>query len=453
MGLLYNYTYLNANGYLQKFRDALGAPLLDRATLTKLLKIFNDRHKLVRFIVPAEPGGPKCLYYKDTLNTILGIDRTGMEIRGRKNNTYLNELNDILAGIDEKEYMKSRPRQEEPIDYRSDEEDMQKMSDMMANLEEDKKENFMVNEDFSSPILSRMAKEHGGIQISRNGGLRQFPCAFLRGNGVNPSEITDDMIVGEPFEYSPYDRKSDNAVLFNDGTAIALNKNAELPRRTSGQRRNDRYGSGIGDTGDHDKSRGGFVGKGKDAMSSPYNGWQSSERAGYSQSLRDAYRINKKMGDEKTVNDILNKARNIYITEEQLSQLHTHKMKNTKSIIITEEQENELKKALSENYFVETDKVKVVRDFLDSHFERGANPVIGGDGYPSMKPIMGLKIGDPNNSTKPMTPSQVFYMLQDRFKGMYSDRRQRDAFLKQVLIDWYNKGISYDGMLSRNNVQ
>lgn len=227
----------------------------------------------------------------------------------RKNNTYLN---DILAGIDEKEYMKSRPRHEE---------DMQKMSDMMVNLEDGKKENFMINEDFSSPILSKMAKEHGGIQISRNGGLRQFPCAFLRGNGVNPSEITDDMIVGEPFEYSPYDRKSDNAVLFNDGTAIALDKNAELPRRTSGQRRNDRYGSGIGDTGDHDKSRSGFVGKGKDAVSSPYNGWQSSERAGYSQSLRDAYKINKKMGDEKTANDILNKARNIYITESQLSRI------------------------------------------------------------------------------------------------------------------------------------
>ena len=290
MGLLYNYTYLNANGYLQKFRDALGAPALDRATLTKILKIFNDRHKLVRFIVPAEQGGPKCLYYKDTLNAILGIDRTGYEIQRRHSNSLLNELKSILSGIEEKEVMKaSEPKASyEPEDYSSEEEDMQKTSDRLIY--------------------------------------------------------------------------------------------------------NDNYG----------------------------------------------------MNESKK--------KNIFITEEQLAQIHEHKMKNTKKIIISEEQERELKKNITESYFIEPDKVKMVRDFLDSHFDRGANPAIGDDGYPLMRPIMGLKIGDPNNSTKPMSPSQVFYMLQDKFKGICSDRKERDAFLKQVLIDWYNKAISYDGMLSKNNV-
>ena len=92
MGLLYNYSYLNANGYLQKFRDALGAPKLDRATLTKILKIYNDRHKLKGFIVPPEPGAPNCLYYKDTLNNLLGIDRTGYEVMKRESNWKLREI-------------------------------------------------------------------------------------------------------------------------------------------------------------------------------------------------------------------------------------------------------------------------------------------------------------------------------------------------------------------------
>lgn len=189
-----------------------------------------------------------------------------------------------------------------------------------ANIEDwDKElnENNMINENFSSQVLAKLAKEHGGIQISRNGGLRDFPCAFLRGHGVNPSDITDDMIVGEPYEYSSYDRKSDNAVLFNDGTAVELDRNVELPQRTSGARRLKRFGSGIGDTGDHDKTRGGFIGKGKDAESAPYNGWQSSERAGYSQSLRDAFKANKEMGDKKTMDAIKQKARTVYMTEEQ----------------------------------------------------------------------------------------------------------------------------------------
>ena len=170
-----------------------------------------------------------------------------------------------------------------------------------ANIEDwDKElnEDNMINENFSSQVLAKLAKEHGGIQISRNGGLRDFPCAFLHGRGVNPSDITDDMIVGER-------------------TAIALDRNAELPYRTSGERRFKRFGSGIGDTGDHDKTRGGFIGKGKDAESAPYNGWQSSERAGYSQSLRDAFKVNKEMGDKKTMDAIKQKARTVYMTEEQ----------------------------------------------------------------------------------------------------------------------------------------
>ena len=187
----------------------------------------------------------------------------------------------------------------------------------IENWDKELNENIMINENFSSQVLAKLAKEHGGIQISRNGGLRQFPCAFLRGHGVNPSDITDDMIIGEPFEYSLYDRKSENAVLFNDGTAIELDRNVELPQRTSGARRFKRFGSGIGDTGDHDKTRGGFIGKGKDAESAPYNGWQSSERAGYSQSLRDAFKVNKEMGDKKSMDAIKQKARTVYMTEEQ----------------------------------------------------------------------------------------------------------------------------------------
>ena len=183
----------------------------------------------------------------------------------------------------------------------------------------------MINEDFSSPILAKLAKEHGGIRISNNGGVRTFPCAFIYGHSVNPSEITDDMIVGEPFEYSYYNNDTDNSVLFNDGTAIKLSKDSDIGRH-SGDRKIARFGSGIGDTGDHDKTPDAFTGNEKKAVSAPYNGWQSSDRAGYSQSLRNAYKVNKEMGDTKTVDKIKAQARNlvaentgkkIYLSESQ----------------------------------------------------------------------------------------------------------------------------------------
>lgn len=92
---LYNYTYLNANGYLDKFRTALERPDLDRALLTKLLQTFNHDYKLVRFIVP-DVKGNMALYYKDTLNNILGIDRTGIQVTNPKSNPYLNILKNYL---------------------------------------------------------------------------------------------------------------------------------------------------------------------------------------------------------------------------------------------------------------------------------------------------------------------------------------------------------------------
>ena len=259
MGLLYDYTYLTANGYLQKFRDALNAPYLNRAELTKILKIFNDRYKLVRFIVKNEKGIP-CLYHKDTLNRILGIDRTGITVMNPKSNSWLNAVRDISDGLDEKEYA-SQNTAYEPTDYSSDEEDMQKMSDRLANLEERK----------------------------------------MRG----------------------------------------------------------------------------------------------------------------------------------------------------KKITITESQFRELKKKLNEEFFVETEKVNVVKKYLDDNFVRGTVPAMGEDGYPKYIGVVGLKFKD-GTVAKNMTATQLFYLLQDKFQKIYEDPKQRDAFLKRIVTDWYYKRISRHGLLSKN---
>ena len=110
----HDYTYLNANGYLNKFRNALGRSYLDRATLTKLLKVFNKEHKLVRFIVP-DYNGNYALYYKNTLNNILGIDETGYQHTKPSSNPYLKELDSYLERWERHEFEKEFPTaQEEP---------------------------------------------------------------------------------------------------------------------------------------------------------------------------------------------------------------------------------------------------------------------------------------------------------------------------------------------------
>lgn len=183
-----------------------------------------------------------------------------------------------------------------------------------------------INESFSSRKLAGYAKEHGGIAIFRNGGLRDGAKAWQHGRGIDVSSITDDMLVGEPFKYDSYDQdftRHNNAILFKDGYAVQVSVNTDAKKPASGERRLRRYGSGIGDTGDHDKSRGGFVGTGKDALSSPYNGFSVSDRAGESQGLRGAIEYNKAAGDERGLNDVKNRARKLVkrLNESQLREI------------------------------------------------------------------------------------------------------------------------------------
>lgn len=196
-------------------------------------------------------------------------------------------------------YYGTLPFTNESIDIKKALKNLKKRRDP-ANIEN---WNDMINEGFSSLRLAQLAKEHGGIKISRNGGLRDFPCAFINGYSVNPSEITDDMIID--------DGDYNNCIEFNDGTIVGLRKDSEVSHRTAGERKANRLGSGVGDTGDHDKSRGGFIGNGKDSVSTPYNGYAVSDKAGEAQALRNSLEFNKATGDKRGEEDIRRRARNL----------------------------------------------------------------------------------------------------------------------------------------------
>ena len=159
-------------------------------------------------------------------------------------------------------------------------------------------ESMILNEKFNSQKLAQLAKEHGGIAVWRNGGLRQGTETFHGGNQIDVRAVTDDMLEGEPFEYdwrNASEVQHKNAIRFNDGTAIMLkpydlkrNDNIEVPERKPNV---SRYYSGIGDTGDHDK-KSFFGGEDKKAKSAPYNGFSVSKRAGEAQHYREALKNN-----------------------------------------------------------------------------------------------------------------------------------------------------------------
>lgn len=155
-------------------------------------------------------------------------------------------------------------------------------------------------------MLAKLAKEHGGISRWINGGMRDSTDAWYRGNSIDLATVTDEML-DKPFQYykAPYERnlditidQRDNMILFNDGWAVALkpysyHKNNGTEEPHSIQRKPSKYGTGIGDTGDHNRTPSQFVAGGGKTQGQVYNPYGVSQDAAAARAIRNAYNNNK----------------------------------------------------------------------------------------------------------------------------------------------------------------
>ena len=122
-----------------------------------------------------------------------------------------------------------------------------------------------------------------------------------------------------------------------------------------------------------------------------------------------------------------------------------------KKIIITEEQEQKLLEYLitERNYPIEPNKVLLVKKYLDKNFKRGNIAQFGDNGMPTNTPVVGIL--NQGKVVKNLTALQLFDLLEDEFRGMFSDKIQRSKFLAQVIKDWYAGKISKEGLLSKTH--
>lgn len=140
-----------------------------------------------------------------------------------------------------------------------------------------------------------------------------------------------------------------------------------------------------------------------------------------------------------------------FITKEEYETLCNKAVSNNrfsynenKIIYLTESQYKYIKENLSP---VDTNKVLVVKKYLDDNFVRGNIPTIDNSGYPKSLLIVGMK-GTDGKVAKNMTAEQLLELLIDRFQKIYTDKDKRRRFLRQVMKDWYNKKITKEGLLS-----
>ena len=119
-----------------------------------------------------------------------------------------------------------------------------------------------------------------------------------------------------------------------------------------------------------------------------------------------------------------------------------------KTIVLSEEQEKMLiSHMVTEEVCGWSDKVDLIKRYLDNNFVRADVTTIGKDGAPEQTKVVGWLDGN-KKIVKTLTDVQLFYFLQDKFKNIFIDKEQRDKFIKQVMKDWYDKKISKYNTLS-----
>jgi hypothetical protein len=122
----------------------------------------------------------------------------------------------------------------------------------------------------------------------------------------------------------------------------------------------------------------------------------------------------------------------------------------SKKIILTETQERELIKHIlkeEKRYPVNLDLVLRVKEYLDKNFQRGNLGEFKSD-KPVNTPIVGMLLN--NKVVKNLSDQQLLDILMDKFKVMYDNEEQLKWFLTKVMIHWYYKKISKEGVLIGN---
>ena len=120
-----------------------------------------------------------------------------------------------------------------------------------------------------------------------------------------------------------------------------------------------------------------------------------------------------------------------------------------KKILINEETEREIiDDILTEAFSPSTEKVLLVKNYLDKNFAPVQIDDIDANGYPIKdKMVNMLSNGQP---LKTMSLKEFLLLLDDKFHAIITDDEDRKKFLKQIIKDWYSGRLTKNGLLSVN---
>ena len=489
----YNFTYIYANGYLKKFRNYFDNLDLTYQGLTAILKTFYEYKKWRLY----KDNKGQLIWYKGDLDRIL-LNR----------NVYLPQIKKVCFDKWEKNRISKGWEKEPPIDYSSEEEDMNKISDKMiyndnygeideaysyyepqyTNL---RNISYFVSKDEDGDLVYNITEFEtfdDGTYSNAKMECDKEDLQYYFGN-----EVANDIIQGKGKNYGNYITLNyDNEESIDTANVEEVNDYAKKIYGTTtyfkhagyllvdGEMLNFGGGGSYLDPraiDHHNLNINGvtlydFLALGNIRITPEGPGFEfcktpTREQIGTIKKFISEYgnkngyflvdrvdakgnQIWNKEYESYEYGDIIS---DILSNENPAKQYHSQfedfleEKKMGKKIYITEKQ---LKHIISESikYCVEPEKVRIVKTYLDDNFIKGGIPCLGEDGYPTTTPIVALK-GTDGQAVKNMTDKQLFALLIDRFQNIYSNDSRKKRFLQQIMKDWYYDRIK-NNLLSVN---
>lgn len=504
----FNFTYLYANGYLDKFRGFFNNPGLSYQGLTAILKTF---YKYKGWRMYKDDENKHTIWYKGDLDKILD-----------NRNFYLPQFKQVCFNKWDKNRINKEWQNEPPIDYSSDAEDMEKVSQGLINQDNygygqvDESLRKMLMEMYGEPeygkiinIYYKPTKNEDGEPVYfikqfytlDNGYYTNFDTEYdendliyyfgekVANDIINCEGEHDDRIMQGGI-FLNYDKEPEIDIAnVSQVNAYALEQygttnnfkhagylltTGELLDFAGGASPLDPRGVDHHNLNINGLDLYGFIALGNIRITPENPGFefcktptrqqiqvinafirQYGYKAGYFIVDRVDEEGNNVWNKEYEMKEFQNIIPDI-TSNSNPNQRYTSQFKDflqekkmSKKVYITEAQLKEIIKE-SQQFPVEPEKVRIVKNYLDDNFIKGGISCLGENGYPTTTPIVALK-GTDGNPAKNMTDKQLFALLLDKFKNIYGDESKKKRFLQQVIKDWYYNKISKENLLTKNS--
>ena len=120
-----------------------------------------------------------------------------------------------------------------------------------------------------------------------------------------------------------------------------------------------------------------------------------------------------------------------------------------KKIIINESIERKLFEALINESLGYSNKVAIIKNYLDSNFIKADIEQLNKDGDLEKTKLVIMLDSQKQPTEHRLTLEQLYYKLQYKFKNILSDKKERNIFIWNTINDWYNNKISKYNNLSK----